>query len=91
MLTEEQLARIPEQHRPTGPVVRSFIDAVDIWLTKQPDPVATLFHGAAIVDAPSPPVPTGTLFRPGEKLTAMMETIEKNRREFGEDRMATRF
>lgn len=52
VLTDEQLSRIPEQHRPTGPVVRSFIDAVDIWLTKQPDAVATLFYGAQIVDAP---------------------------------------
>lgn len=60
VLTAEQLEKIPEQHRPTGPVIRSFIDKVDIWLSKQEDPVSVLFKGAAIVDAPAPPIPTGT-------------------------------
>lgn len=30
ILTPEQLARIPEKYRPTGPVTRSFIDRMDI-------------------------------------------------------------
>lgn len=49
-LTAEQLARIPEQHRPTGPVERSFIDVLDIWLTKQPDPIKALFGDTEIVN-----------------------------------------
>jgi len=61
MLTEEQLATIPEEHRPTGPVTRSFVDKIDIWLSKQPDPVATLFYGAPIVQAPNPPIPEGAI------------------------------
>lgn len=52
ILTPEQLAKIPEQHRPTGPVLRSFIDREDIWLTKQVDPTGVLFGGAEIVKAP---------------------------------------
>lgn len=48
-LDQEQLAKIPEAHRPTGPVIRSFVDTLDIWLTKQEDPVATLFYGAPVV------------------------------------------
>lgn len=58
-LTAEQLANIPEAHRPTGPVIRSFVDEVDIWLTKQPDPVAALFYGAPLVAASNPPIPEG--------------------------------
>jgi len=50
-LTVEQLAKIPAQFRPTTPVTRSFVDTVDIWLTKQPDPVRTLFFGEPIVNA----------------------------------------
>jgi len=61
MLTPEQLAKVPAKHRPTGPVERSFIDAVDIWLSKQPDGVAALFHGAPIIPGASPPIPEGTL------------------------------
>ena len=60
VLTAEQLARIPEQHRPTGPVLRSFIDTVDIWLSKQESPVDVLFRGAAIVKVEEPPLPSGT-------------------------------
>lgn len=48
-LTEAQLANIPAEHRPTGPVIRSFIDTVDIWLSKQPSGVDALFNGATIV------------------------------------------
>ncbi len=47
-LTSEQLARIPEEHRPSGPVERSFVDAVDIWLTKQSAPINALFYGGPI-------------------------------------------
>lgn len=60
VLSAEQLARIPEQHRPTGPIVRSFIDTVDIWLTKQPSGVDTLFRGAPIVEVHAPELPTNT-------------------------------
>jgi hypothetical protein len=52
MLTAEQLAQIPEAHWPTGPVLRSFIDREDIWLTKQIDPTGVLFGGAEIIPAP---------------------------------------
>lgn len=58
-LSPEQLAKIPEAHRPTGPVIRSFVDEVDIWLSKQPDPVAALFYGAPLVSAPNPAIPEG--------------------------------
>lgn len=61
VLSEEQLAKIPEAHRPTGPVTRSFVDKVDIWLSKQPDPVATLFYGADIVEAPTMGIPEGEI------------------------------
>lgn len=47
-LTEEQLSKIPVQYRPTGPVERSFIDTLDIWLTKQDSPVDALFGGVPI-------------------------------------------
>lgn len=42
-LTAEELARIPEQHRPTGPVQRSAIEALDIWLSKTKEPLNALF------------------------------------------------
>lgn len=45
VLTAEQLARIPEQHQPTGPVLRSFVDVMDLWLAKLQDPVGVLFYG----------------------------------------------
>jgi tRNA(His) guanylyltransferase len=61
VLTAEQLAEIPEKYRPTGPVIRSFVDQLDIWLTKQEDPVQTLFFGGPIVSAPNPSIPEGTL------------------------------
>lgn len=60
VLTAEQLAKIPEQHRPTGPVERSFIDRVDIWLSKQESGVDVLFKGAPIVEAMNPPIPENT-------------------------------
>lgn len=61
MLTEEQLAKIPEGRRPTGPVTRSFVDTVDIWLSKQPDPVAALFYGAPIIEVVNASIPEGEI------------------------------
>jgi len=43
MLTAEELSKIPEQHRPIGPTVRTEIQEMDFWLTKLEDPVETLF------------------------------------------------
>lgn len=34
-LSAEQLAKIPEKYRPTGLVVRSFVDVQDLWLHRQ--------------------------------------------------------
>lgn len=48
MLDAAALERIPAEHRPEGPVMRSFIDTADIWLSKQTDPTQVLFHGAPI-------------------------------------------
>ena len=42
-LTAEELARIPEAHRPTEPVERTVISAFDCWLSKEEDPVNILF------------------------------------------------
>lgn len=60
ILSEEQLSKIPEQHRPTGPVQRSFIDTVDIWLSKQPSGVAVLFDGAPVMEVEVPELPKNT-------------------------------
>lgn len=46
MLSDEELARIPEQHRPAGPVMRTVIEAMDIWLSREDDPMAVLFGDA---------------------------------------------
>lgn len=72
VLTKEQLAKIPEGRRPTGPVLRSFVDTVDIWLSKQPDPVAALFYGAELVQAPNPPVPDGEIAKSWRGKLSMM-------------------
>lgn len=48
MLTAEEMQRIPEEHRPTGEVTRSFIEAADIWLSRQDSPVDVLFNGAEV-------------------------------------------
>ena len=48
MLTPEQLNKIPEAHRPTGPVVRTFVDVVDIWLARQDIGTDVLFGGAPV-------------------------------------------
>jgi len=42
-LLPEQLMKIPQQHRPTGPVERSAIKECDFWLTKMTDPLTELF------------------------------------------------
>ncbi len=42
-LTPEQLQNIPVQHRPTGPVERTSVEPMDIWLSKEEDPVTRLF------------------------------------------------
>ena len=79
VLTEEQLAKIPEGHRPSGPVLRSFVDTVDIWLSKQPDPVAALFYGAPIVEASNPPIPEGEIekgVRCGKRLLELVDTFK---------------
>jgi tRNA(His) 5'-end guanylyltransferase len=44
-LTQQELERIPELYRPVGPVERTSIQSVDIWLSKQEDPVSILFNG----------------------------------------------
>lgn len=46
VLSEAQLAVMPPQHRPTGPVVRSGIEAQDIWLSRQAKPLDVLFFDA---------------------------------------------
>ena len=54
MLTDAEMASIPEEYRPVGtPVTRSFIEKTDIWLAKQEDPVNVLFFGADPVMVPS--------------------------------------
>lgn len=40
------LARIPEAHRPTGPIERTVTKAFDCWLSKEDDPIAVLFGSA---------------------------------------------
>lgn len=59
-LTPEILARIPVDRRPTGPIERTEIKELDIWLTKQEDAVEVLFNGADIIHVASPELPTGT-------------------------------
>lgn len=46
LLTQEELAKVPEAHRPTGPVVRSGVESMDIWLSRQPKPLDVLFFDA---------------------------------------------
>lgn len=46
MLTEAELAAIPEVHRPTGSVVLSSIETADIWLSRQEKPLDVLFFDA---------------------------------------------
>lgn len=45
-LTPEELAKIPEKHRPTSTVPRSEIQFHNIWLTKLENPVDFLFNNA---------------------------------------------
>ena len=42
-LSPDEMARIPEAHRPTEPVVRTVISTFDCWLSKEEDPVSVLF------------------------------------------------
>lgn len=50
VLTEEELARIPEKHRPTGPVTRGTIIEIDIPPAEKIENLsAVLFHGAVPV------------------------------------------
>ena len=39
----DQLAKIPEQYRPVGPVERTVVEECDYWLTKLIDPIQVLF------------------------------------------------
>ena len=43
MLTEDEMRHIPEAHRPTGPVLRTELQTLDLWLSKEADPVKVLF------------------------------------------------
>lgn len=43
LLSEEELSKIPEQHRPDGPVVRTVVSEMDVWLSKEEDPIEVLF------------------------------------------------
>lgn len=42
-MTPEDLARIPEKYRPAGPVRRTVIESMDIWLSKTAEPLNVLF------------------------------------------------
>ena len=45
-LTEEQLAKIPEQHRPNGPVVRTFVEDLNLgYLKNEPGQVVKQLFG----------------------------------------------
>lgn len=45
-LTVDQLEAIPEKYRPVGPVVRHFVDRMDLWLGKDRVGVDALFGGS---------------------------------------------
>ena len=60
-------------------MLRSFVDTVDIWLSKQPDPVAALFYGAPIVEAANPPIPEGEIakgVRGGKRLEQLVDIFK---------------
>lgn len=44
-LNEYELSMIPEKYRPVGKVERSYIRNLDIWISKQPNPIDILFFG----------------------------------------------
>lgn len=46
LLTPLELSNIAEAYRPKGPVVRSSVEAIDIWLSRQPNPLDVLFFDA---------------------------------------------
>ena len=54
ILTDAEMANIPAAHRPTGPVVRSGIEATDIWLSRQVKPLDVLFFDAEPVAVAGP-------------------------------------
>ena len=54
VLTQAELERLPEAHRPTGPVVRSGVESMDIWLSRQPKPLDVLFFDAEPVAVAGP-------------------------------------
>ncbi len=43
-LTPEQLAKIPEKHRPLGPVTRSFVEDINMGYIKDNPKARTLFE-----------------------------------------------
>lgn len=43
LMTEDEMRHIPEQHRPTGPILRTELQVKDLWLSKEDDPVEALF------------------------------------------------
>lgn len=45
-LNEFELEKIPEQHRPAGPVSRTVITKFDCWLGREDDPLSILFGDA---------------------------------------------
>lgn len=49
VLSEAELSKIPEQHRPSGPVKRTEVLTRDIWLSRQIKPVDTLFKCGEIL------------------------------------------
>lgn len=51
IMTLAELAAIPELKRPKGPIIRSSVKEVDIWLSKQANGVDVLFHGADVQPA----------------------------------------
>jgi tRNA(His) guanylyltransferase len=69
VLTAEELACIPQVHHPMGPVVRTTIEELDIWLAKEADQVKVLLDGAE-------PVGTRTyLGSPGASLPPGCEVL----------------
>lgn len=42
-LTDAELQNIPEKFRPTTPVIRSSVNAFDLWLGREEDPISKLF------------------------------------------------
>jgi tRNA(His) 5'-end guanylyltransferase len=47
--SDAEIEAIPEKYRPSGPILRSFVQTEDIWLSKQPSGTQALFGDAPIV------------------------------------------